>query len=207
MKNIKVVRPLKSSQKLREEASQPMLQHAAGAWKPPAKSGWTTPAPKPAGLPELEPERVPSKPVAYSAPGIDEAPVAEAAHPKYVTGSTLAVTKMPLPRGVYVVVALTVISLVLSLFRVTDNGVMFAIVMFFDLLASVGLLLQLEFFRKMLMMLSLVVVALAGVALFGQKAVTKLAFVGLVITVAISVGQVVYVIRPKVRAAFETLKT
>jgi hypothetical protein len=205
MKSIKVVRPLKSSQALREEASQPMLAQAKGEWKPPAKSGWGA-LPEPAKLPGPTPEP-PAAPVAYSVPEVDAATTGANTRQKYVTGSRLAATKMPLPKGVYVVETLTVISLVLSMFRIAESGVSFTIVMFFDLVAAVGLLLQLEFFRKLFVLLSAAVIVYAGIALFTGASMTTVSLAGLLVTVGASVIQIVYVTRPKVRAAFETLKT
>lgn len=170
MKKIKVVRPLKPTQKLREEASQSMLQQTVGVWKPPTRSGWTSPAPMPApiAVPDQEAEPAPRAPVAYSAPAEQEAMVDDRdPTPKYLTGSNLAATKMPLPKGVYIVVGLTAVDLVLSMFRSTDTSVIFTIVMFFDLVVCIGLLLKIESIRKMLIVVSVIVIVLAGIEIFG----------------------------------------
>ena len=207
MKSIKVVRPLKSTQALREEASQPMLAQAKGEWRPPAKSGWGVlpePVKPPGPKPALEPL---ASPVAYSAPEVEMTATTDARpRQRYVTGSRLAATKMPLPKGIYIIEALTVLSLTLSMFRIAEGGVSFPIVMFFDLLAAVGLLLQLEFFRKLFIVLSAVVIVCAGIALFGRTSMTNVSLAGLLVTMSVSLAQVVYITRPKVCAAFETLK-
>jgi NADH:ubiquinone oxidoreductase subunit 6 (subunit J) len=163
---IRVIKPLKTSQSLKEEAAQSMLKNPAPAWKPRAKSTWATPAPEPPKVEELKPT-----PIAETVLADPPESAIHLAIPhnssQFVTGSDLAVTKMPLPKGIYVIVALGVIDLVLSLFRSSDNSVIFTIIMFFDLLACVGLLLKLEFVRKMLVVVAAVAIVLIGFEVMG----------------------------------------
>ena len=249
---IRILKPLKTSASLREEAAQSTLQNPVPVWKPRAKSTWATPAPEPPKLQE-------SAPVPVAATVADIEPKLELAIPhsssQFVTGSELAVTKMPLPKGVYVIVGLSVIDLVLSLFRSTDNSVVFTIIMFFDLLACVGLLLKLEFVRKMLVVVATISIILTGIEVMGlltlqdkvnqqkvhyDQAVSQVdatritvqqreflteqkrklaglekregyamtvAYIGLSMSAAVSLIQIVYLTRPRVRAVFEELKT
>jgi hypothetical protein len=162
---IRIINPLKTSQSLREEAAQSSLKNPGSGWKPQAKSSWATPAPEPP-----KPAAPASAPVAETVSNPEPTVHLEIPHntsPQFITGSELAVTKMPLPKGIYVIVALSIIDLVLSLFRSSDNSIVFTIVMFFDLLACVGLLLKLEFVRKMLVVVAAISIVLIGIEVLG----------------------------------------
>jgi hypothetical protein len=162
---IRVIKPLKTSQSLREEAAQSSLKNPTPAWKPQAKSTWATPAPEPP-MPEAPKPAPIAETVAVPQPTIHlEIPPHNSS--QFVTGSELAVTKLPLPKGIYLIVVLSVIDLLLSLFRSSDNNVVFTIIMFFDLLACVGLLLKLEFVRKMLIVVATIAIVLTGIEVMG----------------------------------------
>jgi hypothetical protein len=104
---------------------------------------------------------------------VQDPAVAQSATPQvppttqFLTDSSLQETKQPIQVGIYLIVGSQFIGVVLSFFRAGNNNIVFTLMQIADLLLGVGLLLRLEFVRKIMVALAVVLIILSGLDAFG----------------------------------------
>ncbi|MDB5184260.1 MAG: hypothetical protein JWN38_68 [Candidatus Saccharibacteria bacterium] len=122
---------------------------------PPTPAAFSAAAEAPTS-PELRPENY--QPAA--APGT--APNAQT----YITGSQLAIPKESTPKGIYVIAAFYLLSVVLS-FAASSGSAYYSIDLVLDLLLALGLLAKIELARIVAIVFTLLTVVISALALVG----------------------------------------
>lgn len=89
----------------------------------------------------------------------------------FMTGSSITPTRSKLPRGIYVIVGLNVISFALSFFRSYNSNLFFTILTVCDLLIVAGLVMRLEAARKIAVALAILTIIISVIDVVGLLAV------------------------------------
>jgi len=82
-----------------------------------------------------------------------------------LTGSQMQQQKQPLPVGVYVIAGFNFLGFVASFFDSSQSSGIYTIAMLLDLLLAIGLVLRLEVARKLIVVLSGLILVLSGIGL------------------------------------------
>lgn len=84
----------------------------------------------------------------------------------FITGSQIVEVRKKLPFGVYLIASLNLLAFAVSFFDTSQTGNIYSIAMLVDLLFGVGMLLRMEWARKIYVWLSVVVIILSILSIF-----------------------------------------
>jgi hypothetical protein len=114
----------------------------------------------------VHPPRVQTAQQQGSSSPATNSPISNHAH-TFLTGSQLQLKETPLPKGMYVLIAIGVVGFVISFFDVSQNSLVYTIDLLLILTLTIGLFFRLEMARKLLFYLSILTVIGSMIAVVG----------------------------------------